>query len=149
MELVNQDVKYQYWLFLKKELSCSTCWGENILSECKGPVQRGGVILHVVTHDPLDVCFTTSSTFSSPAQTGGHQQSKNVIPPKGRGAVLGGCMLLLSHQKMIYTRRPESRSTPAIPYLCCCHRVPEGLCTPQCCQMPRIACAHRPLTAAY
>lgn len=58
-------------------------------------------------------------------------------------------MILLLHEKIIYRGRPGSRSTQAIPYLCCCHRVPEGSCTPQCCQKPQIACAHRLLTAAY
>lgn len=40
MELVSQDVKYQYWHFLKKESSYSMGWGEHILSECKGPVHQ-------------------------------------------------------------------------------------------------------------
>lgn len=58
-------------------------------------------------------------------------------------------MVLWSHQKMIYTGRAVSSSAEGIPYLCCCHRVPEGSCTPRCCQTPRIACAHRLPTAAY
>lgn len=55
MELECQDVMHQYWLSLKNESSCSMGWGEHILSECKGPVQRGGINLHVVTHSPLEM----------------------------------------------------------------------------------------------
>lgn len=57
MEPVRQDVKYQYWRFLKKESSYSVAWGEHILSECKGLVQRGGISLHVVTNSLLEMCL--------------------------------------------------------------------------------------------
>lgn len=93
MEPVSQGVKYQSWLFSKKELSCSMGQGEHILSECKGPVQRGGsaqAITGVGQTQPIgDVCFKMRSAFSSHAQAESDQQSENVTPPKVRDAVLG------------------------------------------------------------
>lgn len=40
VELVSQDVQWQPWLYLKKELTCSVGPGEHILSESKGTFWR-------------------------------------------------------------------------------------------------------------
>lgn len=93
VEPVSQDVKYQSWLFSKKELSCSAGRGKHLLSECKGPGQRGGsaqAITGVDETQPIgDVCFKTQSAFSSHAQAESEQQSKIVTPPKVRDALPG------------------------------------------------------------